>query len=315
MSDAISGVIGACLTPFNAEGRVDYTALGREIDFLAADCDAISIAAVEAAEYTMLTSAERLELIRQGIALVARRKPVIAGASAPNPRAVLELADYGAKHGADLIQVLMPLRPWGPPPTTAELLRYFEQIAARTPLPIVVYHNPGPGTDPPLEAYLRIAELPPVRYFKESSRDVTKIGRLIAQLGLRGNVGYFTTMQPLLITLLLGGAGATMPPPGTRIAAAVVRAFRAGDLARASQWQRCFTLFPALFAAYGLPPVMKSALKHFGVDIGDPASPYDPVSPADHARIGKFFAALGVVDGGLPDNPQSEAAARALSQS
>jgi 4-hydroxy-tetrahydrodipicolinate synthase len=314
MSDAISGVIGACLTPFNKDGRVDYPALGHEIDFLAADCDAISVAAVEAAEYTMLSAAERLELIRQGIAMVAGRKPVIAGASAPNPRAVLELADHGAKHGADLIQVLMPLRPWGPPPTTAELMRYFEQIAARTPLPIVVYHNPGPGTDPPLEAYLRLAELAPVRYFKESSRDVTKIGRLIAQLGLKGKVGYFTTMQPLLITLLLGGAGATMPPPGTRIAAAIVRAFRSGDLARASQWQRCFTLFPACFAAYGLPPVMKSALKHFGVDIGDPAPPYDPVSPADHARIGKFFAALGIVEGHLPDNAQVDAAARALIQ-
>ena len=45
----VKGIIGACLTPFGEDDRVDYKALEREIDFLVADCDAVSIAAVEAA--------------------------------------------------------------------------------------------------------------------------------------------------------------------------------------------------------------------------------------------------------------------------
>ena len=51
----VHGIIGACLTPFGEDDRVNYKALEHEIEFLVADCDAISIAAVEAAEYTMLT--------------------------------------------------------------------------------------------------------------------------------------------------------------------------------------------------------------------------------------------------------------------
>ena len=57
----ISGIIGACLTPFDAYDRVDYKALEKEIEFLLPDCDAITVAAVEAAEYTMLSRDERKE--------------------------------------------------------------------------------------------------------------------------------------------------------------------------------------------------------------------------------------------------------------
>lgn len=308
----ITGVIGACLTPFERDGRVNFEALGREIDFLAADCDAISVAAVEAAEYSMLAPPERRELIREGIAMVGGRVPVIAGASSPSPRGVLELAEFAAAHGADLVQVLMPLRPWGGQPSTAELVRYFEEIATRSPLPIVAYHNPACGADPSIDAYIALARIPRVLYFKESSRDITKIGRIIAQMAAIGRGGYFTTMQPLLITLLLGGAGATMPPPGTRIAAQVVRAFRAGDLARAAAWARSFMVFPGAWPAYALPPVMKAAMRHFGIDLGDPAHPYAPVAAEHDKQIGEYLRRLGVLEANLPLLPNVEEAISAV---
>ena len=300
LTHPIKGIIGACLTPFTDDGGVNYDALQREIDFLLADCDAISIAAVEAAEYTMLPLDERKELIRGATAMVGKRVPVIVGASNPSPRQVIELADFAASAGADLVQVLMPLRPWGGQPTIAELVEYYTQIAAASPLPIVAYHNPGPGADPPPDAFVRLSELPRVEYFKESSRDITKISRLIEEIELAGKAHYFTTMQPLLITLLMGGAGATMPPPGTRIGAQVVRAFRAGDLERARHWQRFFSLFPGKWAAYGLPPVMKSAMQHFGIDLGAPAPPYSPVTARDHALIGQLFRQVGLLGEGTP---------------
>ena len=81
-------IIGACLTPFDDDGRMNFAALAQEIDFIAADSDAISIGAVEAAEYTMLSMEERKELMRQATGMVAGRIPLILGASAPSPREV-----------------------------------------------------------------------------------------------------------------------------------------------------------------------------------------------------------------------------------
>ena len=294
LSKPISGVIGAALTPFDARGRVDCDALAREVDFLVEDVDAVSIGAVEAAEYTMLGASERIDLLRRGAEIVAGRKPLILGISSPSPVEALKLADVAAAAGADLVQVLMPLRPWGGQPTTSELVGYFSEIARHSPLPLVAYHNPGPGADPSIEAYVRLADIDEVHYFKESSRDITKITRLIELIEREGKAHYFTTMQPLLMTLLMGGSGATMPPPGTRLAARVVRAFRVGDLESATEAQRVFSTFPGKWGSYGLPPVMKCALRHLGVDLGTPASPYEPVSAADDDAIGDFVRAAGL---------------------
>ena len=176
---AISGIIGACLTPFKDGGGIDFDALGREIDFIVADADGISIGAVEAAEYTMLSIEERKELLRIGTEMVDGRVPVLAGTSHPSPRVVLDMAEYAATIGADYAQVLMPLRPWGGQPTMAELIDYFTFVASQSPLPIVAYHNPGPGADPNIEVTIRFSEIPNVQLFKESSRDIIKISRLI----------------------------------------------------------------------------------------------------------------------------------------
>ncbi len=314
LASPIRGIIGAALTPFTDDGKVDYDALAREMEFLVADCDAISIAAVEASEYTVLSLEDRKEVMRRATEIINKRVPVILGASSHSIDTILDLAEHAAAVGGDLIQVLMPIRPWGGQPTISDLVQFFTEVASASPLPIVAYHNPGPGADPPLDAFVRLSEINKVDYFKESSRDITKITRLIEQIQLAGKANYFTTMQPLLTTLMMGGAGATMPPPGTRIGARVVRAFREGDIDKARYWQRCFTLFPGKWGAYGLPPIMKSALKHFGVDIGDPARPYAPVSPRDHAQIGQFLTQIGILGDGEPDEAAFDQAAIQLAQ-
>ena len=52
--ERLTGIICACLTPFDEEDRVDFAALEHEIRYIVEDCgvDAISIGAVEASEYT-----------------------------------------------------------------------------------------------------------------------------------------------------------------------------------------------------------------------------------------------------------------------
>src|SRR5919202_4105476 len=287
---SLRGIIAACLTPFRA-GRVDYDALQREVDYIVEDCraDAISVAAVEASEYTQLTWDERKEVIRRSLEVVDHRIPTIAGVSHPAPRCALELAEHAAACGADLVQVLMPQRPWGGEPQPAELLGYFAEIAQRSPLPIVAYHNPGPGADPSIPSLIELSRIDQVHYFKESSRDITKIGRLIEEIDRADNARYFTTMQPLLITLLLGGSGGTMPPPGAAVGARIVQAVREGDLDRARELARTFSVFPARWGSYGLPPVMKAALRHLGLDIGDPAPPYRALSETDDAALAAYL--------------------------
>jgi 4-hydroxy-tetrahydrodipicolinate synthase len=301
-STRIRGIIGACLTPLTSAGAVDHDALVRQIDYLVADVDAIAIAAVEASEYAALPAGTRRDVLRRGVAAVDGRVPVIAGASSCSVREVLDLAGVAAGAGADLVQVLMPRTPWGTEPTPGELVAFFTRLDADSPLPIVAYHHPGPGADPPPEVFVELSALPSVAYFKDSSRDVTRIARLIEAVDRTGRAGYFTTMQPLLMTLLMGGSGATMPPPGTRIAARVLRAFDRDDLDKAREWQRVFSIFPSRWARYGLTPVMKAAMRHAGLSLGTCLDPFGDLSPEHDREIARFVSAVGLAEPELPDD-------------
>ncbi len=291
----LTGIIGACLTPFREDGSVDGDALERELEFMVGHCNAISILGAEISEYGLLSQQDRRAWLKRGLELVAGRRPVLAGASGQVVDDVVELAEFAATAGADYAQVLVPRRPWGQEPTGEEVLAFFEAVAKRSPLPIVVYLNPQTGADPPPRVLVELSRLDRIAAFKESSRDMGKIGRLIEEIDVAGNARYFTTMEPLLATLVQGGPGAMMPAPATVIGAEVVSAFRAGDLERAAAAQRRFAVFPTRWRAYGLTPVMKSALEHLGIGRAATVAPFAQVSADDHHAIGEFLAEAGMV--------------------
>ncbi|AMN43593.1 dihydrodipicolinate synthase family protein [Rhodoplanes sp. Z2-YC6860] len=274
------GLIVAPLTPFTEHLTVDEPALARQIDYIVKDCRATMIVAagVETQEYTYLSFEERKNLIRRTIELTDRRVPVMVGISHASFRTAIALAHEAERLGAAAVQLLAPLRPFAGPPTQADLLAYFEAIGRETKLPITLYLNPGPGADVSIPDTIALAKLPQVQLIKESSRDLARVSRLIVEIDRAGHARYFTTMQMLLATLQLGGSGATMPPPGSEIARAVIDAFVAKDYERAAEIQLQFALFPSKWMHRGLAPAMKAAMNLIGVPAGEPYPPYAPLT-------------------------------------
>ncbi len=287
----IAGIIAPVLTPFTPEGKVDEKALARGVEYTIEECraDAIEAAAVETQEYHYLSHEDRRALIRTTATLVGGRRPLIVGVSHPNVDVAVELAHLAEDLGAHAVQALVPLRPFGGQPSRSEILRYFESLGKRTRLPLVVYMNPGPGAEVPPAVVVELSRMERVRYFKESSRDLRRVGRLLEEVDRAGHARYFTTMEMLLITLLLGGPGATMPSPAAKIGAEIVRAYRAGDLQAAVRGQRVFSLFPSRWIHRGLAPVMKAAMRLVGVDMGDPHPPFEPLSPEEVRELEQYM--------------------------
>src|SRR5512142_3014339 len=274
------GLIVAPLTPFTSDLTVDEPALRRQIDYVVEDGGATMVVAagVETQEYTYLSLAERKALIRATVEAVGGRVPVMVGISHPAVRTAIELAHDAEQLGAAAVQLLAPLRPFAGPPTQAELIAYFQAIGRETKLPITLYLNPGPGADVSIPDTIALAKLPQVQLIKESSRDLARVSRLIVEIDRAGHAKYFTTMQMLLATLQLGGSGATMPPPGSEIARAVIDAFVAKDYERAAEIQLQFALFPSKWMHRGLAPAMKAAMNLIGIPAGEPYPPYSPLS-------------------------------------
>jgi 4-hydroxy-tetrahydrodipicolinate synthase len=281
------GLIVAPLTPFTADLKVDEPSLARQIDYVINDCRATMVVAagVETQEYTYLNFAERKDLIRRTIDMVGGRVPVMVGVSHASFKTAVELAHDAERWGAAAVQLLAPLRPFAGPPTQAELVAYFEAIGRETKLPITLYLNPGPGADVSIPDTIALAKLPQVQLVKESSRDLARVSRLIVEIDRAGHARYFTTMQMLLATLQFGGSGATMPPPGSEIARAVIDAFVAKDFERAAEIQLQFALFPSKWMHRGLAPAMKAAMNLIGIPAGDPYPPYAPLSRDEIAAL------------------------------
>jgi 4-hydroxy-tetrahydrodipicolinate synthase len=281
------GLIVAPLTPFTADLNVDEPALARQIDYVVKDCRATMIVAagVETQEYTYLSFEQRKELIRRTVEMTAGRVPVMVGISHASFRTAVSLAHEAERLGAAAVQLLAPLRPFAGPPTRDDLIAYFEAIGRETKLPITLYLNPGPGADVSIADTVALAMLPQVQLIKESSRDLARVSRLIVEVDRAGHARYFTTMQMLLATLQLGGSGATMPPPGSEIARAVIDAFVARDHERASEIQLQFALFPSKWMHRGLAPAMKAAMNLIGIPAGDPYPPYSALSRDELAAL------------------------------
>lgn len=272
------GLIVPPLTPFDAGLKVDFAKLKTGIDVIIERTNPTLLiaAGVEAQEYQYLSYPERLDLIRATIDFAGRR-PVGVGITHPSFKVAIELAHFAEKHGASAVQLLAPQKPTGGHATTRELVRYFEAVGRETSLPIVLYLNAGPGADLSVKDTVELAKLDCVHFIKESSRDLSRVSRLIVEIQHAGLAQYFTTMQMLLITLQLGGAGVTLPFPAAEITRHIVDAFKRGDLKTAAKLQAALALFPGRWMPFGLAAVMKAASNHLGVPAGEPYPPYEPV--------------------------------------
>lgn len=300
MAVKLPGLIVAPLTPFASDLSVDKAALTSCVDYVVEDCKAAMVisAGVEAQEYQYLDLDARRDLMVTTTEMVDGRCPVAAGVSHPSFKIAVELAHAAEKAGAAAIQVLAPLRPFGGPPTPDEVLRYFEAIIAETSLPIVAYLNAGPGADLSVDATIALAKLDRVHYLKESSRDLSRISRLVVEIETAGLARYFTTMQMLLSTLQLGGSGVTLPPPAAFLAQKVIDAFVAGDQKEAARLQTQFALWPSKWMHKGLMPTMKASMKILGRDIGDPYPPFQPLGGAEYDALEAYLQTTDFFPGG-----------------
>ncbi|KAJ5220510.1 hypothetical protein N7468_009714 [Penicillium chermesinum] len=95
-------------------------------------------------EAFLLTRDERSQLIAAARAAVGPNFPLMAGVGAHSTKQTLELAHDAAAAGANYLLVLPPAY-FGKATTMNVVKRFFSEVAAKSPLPVVVYNFPGSG--------------------------------------------------------------------------------------------------------------------------------------------------------------------------
>ena len=178
----IKGLGTALITPFTADGSVDFQALAQLLDTqLTGMVDYIVVLGTTGEAATM--SADEKREVRQFIVhYVNGRLPLVLGVGGNNTAVVCtELADLKDELVNNYAAILS-VCPYYNKPSQEGLYQHFCKVAEASPIPVILYNVPGrTGVNLLPETVMRIYEAQPEKIagIKEASGNVEQIKHLI----------------------------------------------------------------------------------------------------------------------------------------
>jgi 4-hydroxy-tetrahydrodipicolinate synthase len=224
-------VLVALVTPFAADGEVDWADVEKHIDaVITAGCDGIVISGTTG-ETSTLTDAEKLRLIEVAKDVAHGRAKVIQGGGSNETAHAMQLYKASEKAGADGVMIVTP---YYNKPTQAGVLTHFRMIADATDLPVILYDIPGRAGIPiTYDTIMRAAKHPNIVAVKDAKGNFAEVSRVLNNTDLLYFSGDDTNVLPHLAIGATGLVGVT-----ANIAARpyrqMVDAVNAGDLASAT---------------------------------------------------------------------------------
>lgn len=289
----LTGSITALVTPFAADGSIDYGALGRLVDFqLDAGTDAL-LPLGTTGESSTMTHEEDEEVARFVVERVAGRVPVIAGAGSNSTETMVEKCRAFERIGVDGLLIITP---YYNKSSEEGVYRHLASAAEAVGVPCIVYNVPG-RTGCALSAANvgRLAAHPNIMGIKEASGSVdfaADIAHLLSD-GFRMYSGEDALTVPLMA---LGASGvisvwANVQPV---LVHGMCRAFLDGDVRRAREIQvAAMPLIRALFCEVNPIPV-KEALAQMGLCDAVYRMPLAPMSEPARERLVEAMKGAGL---------------------
>ena len=178
----LDGVHIPLTTPFYPDGRVYLRKLEHNVRRYSLTPVSGLAALTGIAESEMLSDSERRDVLRIVGAEAAKEKVLIAGIGLPGVYQSLLLADAAAQADFDAVLLRAPaefhLTLWQKDGEAApELLTYFQAIADRSPLPIILVSE-ALRVSLPLSLIARIAEHPNVIGLLEQSSHISRVAQV-----------------------------------------------------------------------------------------------------------------------------------------
>jgi 4-hydroxy-tetrahydrodipicolinate synthase len=291
----ITGSIVALVTPFHADGSVDYPTLRKLIDWhIAEGTDCIGVVGTTG-ESPTVSPEEHCEIIRVSVEHANKRVPIMAGCGSNSTKEAINLAKFAEKVGADCqLQVV----PYYNKPTQEGQYQHFKAIAEATgDLPIVLYNVPGRSVaDMAHDTVLRLTQVPGIVGIKESTGNIERAQWLIkdAHIGFAVYSGDDGTAVALM---LCGGQGnisvtANIAP---RLMHELCMAAIAGDARKAMEIQRrLLPVHKSLFVESNPIPV-KWAMDKMGLCAGHMRLPLSSMAQSLEPTVLAALKASGLV--------------------
>jgi 4-hydroxy-tetrahydrodipicolinate synthase len=275
-------VITAIVTPFDADGGVDLGRFRELAQHLVDHGSDGLVVCGTTGESPTLSDDEKLELFAAAKDTVGDRATIIAGTGTYDTHHSVRMTERAHELGVDAVLVVTPY--YNQPPQRA-IVRHFQEIAAVTDKPVVVYNIPARVViNIESQTIAQLAEIENVAAVKQAHDDLDE-ARFIAQ---ETRLDLYSGDDPITFDFLgLGGVGVvsvTAHVWGDQIKQ-MIRRYAEGDLDGAR------ALHEELRPSYDLlkvttnPIAIKTALNLLGHDLGGFRLPMVEASEDEAAQI------------------------------
>ncbi|MBD5395857.1 MAG: 4-hydroxy-tetrahydrodipicolinate synthase [Lachnospiraceae bacterium] len=285
----------AIVTPFKANGEVNYEKFAELIEFqIAEGTDAIIVCGTTG-ESSTLTHEEHLDVIKYCVEKVAGRIPVVAGTGSNCTETAVYLSTEAEKYGAD---ALLLVSPYYNKATQNGLYQHYKTIADSVKIPCILYNVPSrTGCNIAPETVVRLCtDVENIVGVKEASGNIGQIVKLMSIAG--GKVDLYSGNDDQIVPLLaLGGKGviSVLSNVAPRQTHDICAKFFAGDIeGSAAEQFRAIPLCNALFCEVNPIPV-KKALNLMGKEAGPLRMPLSEMEEENAAKLEKAMKEYGIL--------------------
>jgi 4-hydroxy-tetrahydrodipicolinate synthase len=257
-------VLTAIVTPFSADGPLHLDKFRELANHLVDHGSDGIVVAGTTGESPTLSDDEKLELFAAAVDAVGSRATVVAGTGTYDTRHSAHLTERATELGVDAFLVVTPY--YNRPPQRA-IVRHFQEIAAHTDKPIVVYNIPSRvvvNIEP--ETIAELAEIENVRAVKQAHDDVEQ-ARRIPGFGLDLYAGDDNLIFPFLGIGAVGGICVHTHVWGPQTKE-MVRRYKDGDVDGARDLNREMAPAYDLLKVQTNPIAIKAALNLLGHEVG-----------------------------------------------
>lgn len=289
-------LLTAMVTPFNADGSINYEAGADFADWLLANGSDGLVVEGSTGEAATMDMDEKIKFMQTIVARVNGRAKIVAGAGTNCTASTIDLVKKMEACGVDGVLVVGP---YYNKPTQEGYYQHFAAVAKATTLPIIVYNVPGrTGGNIAPETVARLAaDFSNIVAIKEAAGNVAQTAELYRVLPEDFSI-YSGDDGLILPFMSVGACGliSVLANVNGNILQQLMQAYSEGRVKDAADINKVMVpLAKAMFIESNPIPIKAAVTKVTGIDAGAPRLPLTPISAAAEAKLDVALKAAGMI--------------------
>lgn len=289
-------LLTAMVTPFNADGSINYEAGADFADWLLANGSDGLVVEGSTGEAATMDMDEKIKFMQTIVARVNGRAKIVAGAGTNCTASTIDLVKKMEACGVDGVLVVGP---YYNKPTQEGYYQHFAAVAKATKLPIIVYNVPGrTGGNIAPETVARLAaDFSNIVAIKEAAGNVAQTAELYRVLPEDFSI-YSGDDGLILPFLSVGACGliSVLANVNGNILQQLMQAYSEGRVKDAADLNKVMVpLAKAMFIESNPIPIKAAVTKVTSIEAGAPRLPLTPISAAAEAKLDAALKAAGMI--------------------